>query len=223
MELSDRDRQAMQTRARVYLNRIVLTMCGLGLNRKHFKELRTNAGDEFYEMTVRRLGLTSERAHQLVGTACNILTALATDETHLPRPTTKVAIADLNTLTAAFHRCRIRFDDYNSRFMWSEPRRPSEDHDDEYWHDPEGPGYAVEARLAEYLLEYMNLAVQFGGVHRICQRKDCGALMSGGRGGKKYCSAACRKAAWNYEEKRTYYKQKRSQSRNHKKNRKAVK
>src|SRR5262245_58816787 len=133
MELSDRDRQAMQTRARGYLNQIVHTMCGLGLNRKHFKELRSNVADEFYEMTVRRGLKTNERARQLVGAACNILTALAIDETHLPRPTTKIAVADLDTLTAVFHRCRIRFDDYDSRFVWSEPRRPSEDHDDDYW------------------------------------------------------------------------------------------
>src|SRR5262249_8197138 len=62
---------------------------------------------------------------------------------------------------------------------------------------------------AQDLLEYMNLCVRYGPQHAICDLESCGNLMISGRGGKKFCSAECRKAYWNYDRQKEYYIEKR--------------
>lgn len=63
-------------------------------------------------------------------------------------------------------------------------------------------GISPQAAFAEALLEYMNISALYGRVHWICQRQGCGTLMTGGRGGKKFCSPACRQAHWTNEPQR---------------------
>jgi hypothetical protein len=67
--------------------------------------------------------------------------------------------------------------------------------------------------FGDLLLEYMNISATYGRVHGICQRKGCGALMTSGRGGKKYCSSACTKAQWAYENNKEYYTKNRRDAR----------
>jgi hypothetical protein len=52
-------------------------------------------------------------------------------------------------------------------------------------------------QAAEALLIYLNLTDACGPVHAAC--RVCKRLMIRKRGGRKYCSAACSKTAWNYE------------------------
>lgn len=135
-----------------------------------------------------------ERLHQvmpgLATTGYRILETMAGDE--------RVSNADLDVLTRVLnqHQDPIRF----------QPVSPL---------DPR-PMYrrrgGLDVSFVDDLLNYMDLAARYGRQHFRCEREGCEALMISGRGGKRFCSNACRNQFWAYNRQKPYYIEKKALS-----------
>lgn len=210
-----KERQAMQARARSVLDELVGTMFTWGAEDQHFK--RTHLSQQWAgtyrkirDALEPRLGADQvaeifDPMQDAVRLAYGVLGTIAKDEV--------VKHKDLDMLSTILSSSplRIRLSQATPHVSAASslPYRRSD--------------CSPVVLMAELLLEYMNLSALYGRVHWICQRKGCGTLMTGGRGGKKYCSPNCRKAAWAYQERKEYYDKKKVSSRtNAKRNKKAT-
>src|SRR5262249_20900361 len=63
----------------------------------------------------------------------------------------------------------------------------------------------IDVSFVDDLLSYMDVAARYGRQHHLCQFQECGSLMISGRGGKRFCSTACRNKFWSYSRQKAYY------------------
>jgi hypothetical protein len=215
-DLSVRESLVMSARARALLERLIDYFALWGPKNKHFKGshasqevLALRAGideqvgrDVHHDRLVTQLSGTLHRsplpqfhikmARFLLGTAYSILEHLAKGK---PVPN-----SDLDELTQV-----LREYSYSNPIRYCKTTDPLQKH-----YRSQEP---IACELAQDLLEYMNLCARYGPEHAICELQSCGSLMITGRGGKKFCSAECRKAYWNYDRQKDYYIEKRRESR----------
>jgi hypothetical protein len=63
----------------------------------------------------------------------------------------------------------------------------------------------ADVAFVEDVLSYLDLAARYGRQHDVCQFAGCNSLTISGRGGKKFCSNACRNKHWSYTNQKPYH------------------